>query len=140
MKYDKISLDTLFSVWIWIWAIIFIVASFIGTKLPWNPAASLVLAISYQILTFFIVIAIPTPHLLNVLMKSFLITIVKVTPLYLIFTSDINWKTSILHGTALFAVYCAYIYLKGFTLEGIYTNFTEIIIKDQLLERVVLYG
>ena len=138
MKYDKISLDTLFSAWVFIWFIVYYFRFPIPLLNYWNPAASLILALSYQILTIFVAFLSPGVNLVKVLPKILLITFLfKAGPLYLIST-DIPWLNSIISGAVLFAVYYAYIYSKVLSVEGIYNTLTEIIIRDEISKRITI--
>ena len=146
MKYDKISLDTLFSIWVFIWAFVYYLTITFQLHSPipleyWNPAASLILAFSYQILTVFAALMItPSENLAKVLTIITLVIIVfKAGPLYLIWTNDIPWINSVISGTALFCVYYAYIYSKGLTVEKLYKTLTGIIVRDETAERIVAF-
>jgi hypothetical protein len=109
MNYKKISLDTLFSTWIFIWALIYYLTITFQLHSPipleyWNPAASLIIALSYQILTVFAASAMtPSANLAKALTIIALVIIMfKAGPLYLIWTNDIPWLNSIVSGTLLF--------------------------------------
>lgn len=146
MIYDKISLDTLFSIWVFIWAIAYYLTITFRLHSPvpieyWNPTASLILAIFYQILTVFAAFMLtPFDHLAKVLIILTLVIIVfKAGPLYLIWTNDIPWINSIISGTVLFCVYYAYIQRKGLTVEKLYKTLTEIFVRDETAERITMF-
>jgi len=145
MKYAKISSDVLFSMWVFIWGLTYYLTKTFYSHPPipfyyWNPAASLIFALSYQVLVFILALIRPAKHLLKIILTILIITILfKAGPLYLIWTDDIPWINSILSGIFLFCVYYAYIYSKGLTVERIYNTFTEIFMQDEITKRITLF-
>ena len=135
MKYNTLSLDSLFSTWVFIWTILY----YTTNSIPWNPAASLVLALSYQIFSLCVAIIIQPRHLFKVILTILSIAFLfKALPLYLIWTPNISWPNSILAGIVLFCIYYAYIVYKKLSLIDIYDTLTEILILDQIPQRIKL--
>lgn len=115
---------------VFIWAIAYYLTITFRLHSPvpleyWNPAAYLILALSYQILTVFAAFMLtPFDHLAKVLIILTLVIIVfKAGPLYLIWTNDIPWINSII--LRLLCLYSKKRINCGKTLQNLDRNICE---------------
>ena len=133
-----IPISTLFSTWVFIWAVAFYFAPKNRFSTYWNPFASLCLALSYQIVTFFIVMfQASSQHVLEVLVKVVLISAAfKAGPMYVLWRPDIPWTRSIMAGSALFVIYYIYIRFRGLEVLSIYQNLTDAFVKNDVPNRM----
>ena len=133
---DPIPLNTLFSSWVFLWAIAYCSFRYFFPSVSlkyWDPTFAILFAISYQLYAFISLLISVTPrsHIPHVLAKLTIVSIVfKLLPLYFVWQHKVNWINSILSCLGLFLVYCVYIRYLDLNLFEIYEDLTESIIDD----------
>jgi len=133
---DPIPLDTLFSTWVFLWAITYCIVRRVFPQIntKWfDPTFAIIFALSYQLFLFVCILFSVTPvsKLLKVLVKFAIISIVfKLLPLYFAWDHPVNWTNSITSCALLFSVYLAYITYLGINPFEIYDDLTESFIQD----------
>jgi len=133
---NPIPLHTLFSAWVFSWAVAYIIIrkTFPQINTKWcDPTFALLFTLSYQLYLFICILfrinSIST--FLKVLAKFVIITTVfKLVPLYFVWDHTVNWTNSIISFAVLFSIYIAYITYLGIDVFEIYDDVTESIIKD----------
>ena len=133
---DPIPLDTLFSSWVFLWAITYCIVGILFPQINtkwWDPTFAILFALSYQLFLFVCILfsVRPVSKLLKVLVKFAIISIVfKLLPLYFTWNHTVNWSNSITSCAVLFSVYLVYITYLGINPFEIYDDLTESFIKD----------
>ena len=129
----------IFSYWIFIWAVIFIVVQYIylfsNTKLPkqikWmNPSLVLLIAFIWNAESLIkMIFANLSPSI--TFKYTLMIVCIKMIPLWLIWTWDINLYRDLGIGFAVFFIYCIYLWLNGTDFNTVYNDLTESVEKDE---------
>ena len=133
---DPIPVETLFSTWVFVWAIIYCVVRRVFLQINtkwWDPTFAILFALSYQLFLFVCILfsVKPVRKLSRVLVKFAIISIAfKLLPLYFVWDHKVNWTDSIISCAILFAVYIAYITYLGVGPFEIYSDLTASFIQD----------
>ena len=123
----------IFSYWIFIWAVIYIVIKYIyqfsnaklSKQIQWmNPSLILLVATIWSVESL-IMLFYQTASF-NVMFKQTLMIIsIKIIPLWFIWTYDINLYRDVGIAFAVFLVYCIYLWLNNTDFNTVYTDLTE---------------
>jgi hypothetical protein len=133
---DPIPLETLFSSWVFLWAILYLFVRIIFPQIntKWvDPTFAILLALTYQ---FYALISIlfrvnSISKLAKILVKFAIITILfKLLPLYFVWNHVVNWMNSVLSCSALFSIYIAFITNREISLFEIYDDLTDSFVTD----------
>ena len=123
----------IFSYWIFVWAVIYIVIKYIyqfsNAKLPkqiqWlNPSLIILVATIWSVESL-IKLFYQTASFYVMFKQALMILCIKITPLWFIWTYDINLYRDLGIAFAVFLVYCIYLWLNNTNFNTVYTDLTE---------------
>lgn len=114
-----IRLDLIFSYWIFIWFILYILK-----LIKFNPKFAIIIAVLEYYLTSFVLYYLGSP--LNKLVKYILInSAIKVVPLYFVWNTKMNMPTDAYITFGLFLVYLVWLQLNSTNIIKIYNDLIQ---------------
>ena len=138
-KKPLIPASYIFSYWIFIWAVAYIFVKYLylfsNSKIPkqvqwFNPSLILLVALIWNVESIITLANNGRPF--NILFKyGLMILCIKLIPLVLIWTWDINLYRDLGIGFAVFLIYCVYLWLNGTDFNAVYKDLTESIENDE---------
>lgn len=135
-KKGNIRFDYLFSDWIFIWFIVYLLAGktkdsagarFIYENM--NPIIALFVGFFENLLLFILILLYnPKPEL--IFKFALMMVIVKIIPIILLYNTKIKWVENIISLLVIFGLYNVYLYIENTNIYDIYKNTTIHVIND----------
>jgi len=136
---NRIPASYIFSYWIFAWALLFILVKyyyiFLKTPLPkqikwFNPSLVVLVALIWNTESIAELIVRNVGY--YVVFKYTLMTIcIKLIPLLLVWTWDINLYRDLSIIAAIFVLYCAYLWVNGTDFFAVYEDLTRSVVNDE---------
>ena len=136
---NSIPVFYIFSYWIFIWSIIFIAIKYfyqfsskqMPYKIKWfNPSLVLLIALIWNTESLIRLIVNNNP--LNIILKyTLVIILIKLIPLWLVWTWDMNLYRDMTIALLIFIFYCVYLWFNRTNLFEVYLDLTKSIENDE---------